>query len=98
VWLAFTSRAAVDSSLRPLRDEGYDALLNGCRAIVADLAAAGLARADAPGEAERLHAWLDGLAVHAAMRPDLHPAESLTAAIARHLDGLALEARSVDRA
>jgi hypothetical protein len=31
-------------------------------------------------------------AVHAAMRPDLHTPESLTAAVARHLDALASEA------
>jgi AcrR family transcriptional regulator len=91
VWLAFTSRAIADPALRHLRDEGYDALQAGCRAILTDLAAAGLAPTDIQAEAERLHAWLDGLAVHAAMRADLHTAESLTAAIARHLDALAIE-------
>jgi AcrR family transcriptional regulator len=91
VWLAFTSRAAVEPTLRPLRDEGYDLLRAGCHTIVADLSAVGLAPVDVPAEAERLHALLDGLAVHAAMRPDIHTAESLTAAIAHHLDGLASE-------
>ncbi len=91
VWLAFTSRAMVDPALRALRDEGYDALRAGCHTIVADLSAAGLAPTDVPAEAERLHALLDGLAVHAAMRPDIHTAESLTTAIARHLDALATE-------
>jgi AcrR family transcriptional regulator len=89
VWLAFTARAITDPILRALRDEGYDALLAGCRAIVTDLAAAGLAPDDVQAEADRMHAWLDGLAVHAAMRADLHTAESLTAAIDRHLDALA---------
>jgi hypothetical protein len=42
VWLAFTSRAMVDPALRALRDEGYDVLLAGCRAILTDLSAAGL--------------------------------------------------------
>ncbi|WP_344884151.1 TetR/AcrR family transcriptional regulator [Nonomuraea antimicrobica] len=96
VWLAFTSRAMVDPALRALRDEGYDALRAGCQTIVADLSAAGLAPTDVPAEAERLHALLDGLAVHAAMRPDIHTAESLTAAIARHLDALATERASRD--
>ena len=91
VWLAFTARAAVDPTLRALRDEGYDALRDGCRAIVAELSEAGLAPTDVPAETERLHALLDGLAVHAAMRPDLHTAESLAAAISRHLDALAVE-------
>jgi len=81
----------VDPALRALRDEGYDALLAGCRAILTDLSAAGLAPTDVQAQAERLHAVLDGLAVHAAMRPDIHTAESLTAAVARHLDALAVE-------
>lgn len=91
VWLAFTVRAMVDPGLVGLRDAGYDALRAGCLAMVTDLAAAGLAPADVHAEAERLHALLDGLATHAAMRPDVHDAESLTAAVARHLDGLAAE-------
>ncbi|MFC5267023.1 TetR/AcrR family transcriptional regulator [Kribbella qitaiheensis] len=91
VWLAFTSRAMVDPSLRVLRDEGYAALEAGCRALLTDLSAAGLAPTDVTAEAERLHAWLDGLAVHAAMRPDIHTAEKLTAAITYHLDALATE-------
>ena len=91
VWLAFTSRAMVDPALRALRDEGYDALRAGCRAMLTDLSAAGLAPADVPAEAERMHAWLDGLAVHAAMRADSYTAEKLTAAITYHLDALATE-------
>ena len=91
LWLAFTSRALVDPALGDLRDEGYDALRAGCRAILTDLSAAGLAPTDVHIETERLHALLDGLAVHAAMRPDIHTAESLKAAIGRHLDALAIE-------
>ncbi|GAA3771558.1 TetR/AcrR family transcriptional regulator [Plantactinospora mayteni] len=98
VWLAFNSRAMVDPALRALRDEGYDALRAGCQAMVTDLSAAGLAPTDVRTEAERLHALLDGLAVHAAMRPDIHTAESLTAAIARHLDALAIERSARDAA
>jgi AcrR family transcriptional regulator len=94
VWLAFTARAAVDPTLRGLRDEGYDALRTGCHAIVRQLSVAGLAPVDVPAEAERLHALLDGLAVHAAMRPDVHTARHLRAAIARHLDALANERAS----
>ena len=43
VWLAFWSRVMVDPALRDLNDEGYDALRAGCRAILTDLSAAGLA-------------------------------------------------------
>ncbi|MEV6983686.1 TetR/AcrR family transcriptional regulator [Sphaerisporangium sp. NPDC051017] len=93
VWLAFTARAAYDPALRPLRDGGYEALRAGCHTMIMDLSDAGLAPADVPAQTERLHALLDGLAVHAAVRPDLHTAESLTASVARHLDGLAIERR-----
>ncbi|PZG07281.1 TetR family transcriptional regulator [Micromonospora craterilacus] len=96
VWLAFTSRATVDPALSALRDEGYDALRAGCQTMITDLSAAGLAPTDIPAETERLHALLDGLAVHAAMRPDIHTAQSLAAAIAHHLDALAT-ARSARR-
>ncbi|MEV0153819.1 TetR/AcrR family transcriptional regulator [Micromonospora sp. NPDC050686] len=92
IWLAFTSRALVDPTLRDLRDEGYDALRAGCQVILTDLSAAGLAPTDIPVETERLHALLDGLAVHAAIRPHIHTAQSLRAAIAHHLDALAIEA------
>lgn len=98
IWLAFTSQAMVDPALRAMRDEGYEALLGGCRALVAGLSAAGLAPTDISAEAERLHALLDGLAVHAAMRPERHPAGSLTAAITRHLDALATERAAQDAA
>ncbi|MCW6003680.1 TetR/AcrR family transcriptional regulator [Micromonospora sp. CPCC 205371] len=91
VWLAFTSRAMVDPALRALRDEGYQALRAGCETMITDLAAAGLAPTDIQAETQRLHALLDGLAVHAAMRPDIHTAQGLAAAIAHHLDGLATE-------
>lgn len=96
VWLAFTSRAMVDPTLQPLRDEGYAALRGACRAMVTDLAAAGLAPTDVPAQTTRLHAVLDGLAVHAVMRPDIHTAKSLTKAIAHHLDALATERSSHD--
>ncbi len=94
LWLAFTSRAMVDPALRDLRNEGYEALRAGCRVILTDLSEAGLAPTDVAAETERLHALLDGLAVHAAMRPDIHTAQSLTTAVAHHLDALAI-ARAV---
>lgn len=96
VWLAFTSRAVVDPELRAMRDAGYDALRAACRAIVTDLAAAGLAPTDVSDQAERLHAVLDGLAVHAAMRPDHHRAATLTKVVTHHLDALVIERLAQD--
>ncbi|MEU6041343.1 TetR family transcriptional regulator C-terminal domain-containing protein [Actinomadura sp. NPDC047616] len=88
VWLAFTARAMVDPELRALREEGHDTLLAGCRRIVRDLLPAGTPGEDVEVEAQRLHALVDGLAVHAAMRPDLHTPERLAALVSRHLDRL----------
>jgi hypothetical protein len=85
VWLAFTARAMTDPALRALRDEGYDMLRAGCRDLVAGLIAPGR---DPEREAARLHALLDGLAVHAAMRPDVDTPEAMRAVIACHLSEL----------
>ncbi len=82
VWLAFTARAMTDPQLRALRDEGYDTLRAGCRGLVAGLIGPGR---DLESETTRLHALLDGLAVHAATRPDIDTPESIRAVIARHL-------------
>lgn len=98
VWIAFTARAMADSSLSVERDVGYDALRAGCLAMVTDLSAAGLAPTNVQAEANRLHVLLDGLAVHAAMRPDIHTSRFLTDAIARHLDALAIERAASDAA
>jgi AcrR family transcriptional regulator len=82
VWLAFTARAMTDPELRALRDEGYEKLRAGCRGVVAGLLDPGR---DLEWEATRLHALLDGLAVHAAMRPDVDTPDAMRAVIAGHL-------------
>ncbi|GAA1910646.1 TetR/AcrR family transcriptional regulator [Streptomyces durmitorensis] len=82
VWLAFTARAMTDPELRTLRDEGYEALRAGCRGLVAGLVSPGR---DPEQETARLHALVDGLAVHAAMRPDVETPESMYAVVVDHL-------------
>ncbi|MFC5747282.1 TetR/AcrR family transcriptional regulator [Actinomadura rugatobispora] len=84
VWLAFNARALVDPELRALCEKAHDVLHAGCRE---------LARALAPGsdvelETDRLHALVDGLAVHAAMRPERATPTRMRAALTRHLDAL----------
>lgn len=88
VWLAFTARALVDPGLRTLRDEGYDMLRTGCVRLVEELLGPQAVRADVDREADRLHAFVDGLAVHAAMRPELNTPERMTALVSRHLEGI----------
>lgn len=90
VWLALTGGALVDPTLRMLRDEAYDGLHDLCARSVRALAESGDA---APGldldlETERLYAVIDGLAVHAVIRPERASAEQISAVLTRHLDGL----------
>lgn len=89
VWLAFTARALVDPALRTLCEEAHAAMRSGCRAIAASLAPDG----DVELEADRLHALVDGLAVHAALHPRAATPERMRAAVAAHLDELSRAGR-----
>lgn len=90
VWLAFLGAALSDPALRALNNETFD----GVRGIVVDalteLAESGHARPglDLAHEADRLHALVDGLTLHAVIRPEAVTPERLRTAVAAHLDGL----------
>ena len=94
VWLALTGKALVDPTLRALGDEAYDGLSELCKRSIRVLVESGEAAhgLDVDLETERLYAVLDGLAVHAVIRPQRVTAEGMTAVLARHLDGLRYEA------
>jgi AcrR family transcriptional regulator len=94
VWLAFTARALIDPELRAQHGEVHDALHQACASALEALAAAGRANASVATalQVERLHALLDGLAVHTAVRPDLMPPEQIVAVVRLHLDALEDEA------
>lgn len=90
VWLALTGKALVDPTLRALRDEAYDGLRGLCARSIRALVQSG---ETAPGldvdlETERLYAVIDGLTIHAVIRPEQAQAEDITTVLARHLDGL----------
>jgi AcrR family transcriptional regulator len=86
VWLAFTARALIDPQLRVRHAEIDDALrAASLRAVEMLGLPAGRERAL---EAERLHALLDGLALHGAMRPERLPARRIVGVLRRHLDEL----------
>ncbi|HET9289599.1 MAG TPA: TetR family transcriptional regulator C-terminal domain-containing protein, partial [Actinomycetes bacterium] len=75
VWLAFTDRALVDPDQRAIHQRIHDQLYGACVTAVTLLADAGLTPADldVPLEATRLQALVDGLALHAVMRPEKVP-------------------------
>lgn len=85
VWLAFTARALIDRTLRQLRDEAYDRLRGACQRWAAQLLPPQSSQVEL--ETERLFALVDGLAVHAAMRPAA--ADDLLAVLQHHLSQLA---------
>jgi AcrR family transcriptional regulator len=87
VWLAFTARALIDPGLRTQHDEVHDALHQASERALETLAAD--ADPATALEVERLHALIDGLAVHTALRPDLMPPERIVAVLRLHLDRLA---------
>jgi AcrR family transcriptional regulator len=91
IWLAFAGRARVDPSLRPLRDETHARVRELCRDAVETLRAHGEARPDLDVrlEAERLHALVDGLALHATLAPEVTTPARQVELLARHLDTLA---------
>lgn len=83
VWLAFTTRAMVDPELRPLRDDAHAALRGLCRQIAE---AGGSATPDDDGEL--LHAFVDGLALHAVVTPQVTTPERQKALLAAELDAI----------
>jgi AcrR family transcriptional regulator len=86
VWLAFTARALIDPQLRVRHAEIDDALRAASLRAVEML---GLPPGRERGlEAERLHALLDGLALHGAMRPERLPPRRIVTVLRRHLDEL----------
>jgi AcrR family transcriptional regulator len=86
VWLAFTARALIDPQLRARHAEIDDALRAASLRAVEML---GLPPGRERGlEAERLHALLDGLALHGAMRSERLPPRRIVAVLRRHLDEL----------
>jgi AcrR family transcriptional regulator len=96
VWLAFTGHALVDPDQRAIHQRIHDELNGACATAIALLADAGLVPGDLDVglEAARLQAVLDGLAVHAVMRPERVPPARIRAVIARHLDSLETEQTS----
>lgn len=87
VWLAFTARSLVDPALRHLRDQAYDRLRGACEGWVTELLPSRASAFQRQVETDRLFALLDGLAVHAAMRPG--STDHLLAVLHHHLAQIA---------
>ena len=91
VWLAFASRARVEACLQPLRDETHAEVRALCRQSIETLHDHGRTRPnlDTRYETERLHALIDGIAMHATLDPKVITPIRQIEMLARHLDTLA---------
>ncbi|OZB90226.1 TetR/AcrR family transcriptional regulator [Paenibacillus sp. XY044] len=90
VWFSFVVKSLSDESLRPLRHQVDDELRSIFVTVFNGLSEKRLLL---PGldfaiEVERFYAVLDGLAIHAVMRPDRVTPEVMVAVIERHLVSL----------
>jgi DNA-binding transcriptional regulator YbjK len=83
VWLAFTTRALIDPTLRPLRDQAHAELRDLCHAVARLLGAASSLR-----DGDRLHALVDGLALHAVLAPTITTPARQREILAAELDTL----------
>lgn len=92
VWWAFVNQALVDESLHEHASQVYDALRQGMVDAINWLRRKGELK---PGlsparEAERLYALVDGLAIHAILKPDAMPARTIRQVLDHHLDTLCI--------
>jgi AcrR family transcriptional regulator len=86
VWLAFTARALVEPELRELRDRAHLGLRSLCTTAVELLGAP-----DREREAERIHALIDGLALHAVLDPATTTPARQVELLGAQLDALAAQ-------
>lgn len=87
VWIAFNIKALVDPHLSELSSRVYEEMKTGIRNIIEGLVKLGLSGTDMKIEEEagRLHALIDGLALHAVMKPDQFNEEKMKAILRNHL-------------
>jgi AcrR family transcriptional regulator len=90
VWLLLAARAPADPVARNRLAEADDGVRRATELAVTTLADAGLMAPDrgVPSETARLHALVDGLALHALLHPELMPPDRVRAVLADHLDDL----------
>ena len=88
VWLALEVESRTDARLAPLARETHDGLRAVVAAVVRAVAPA-LPPASAELEVDRLHALVDGLALHGVLHPGLATPERLRAALSAQVAELA---------
>jgi AcrR family transcriptional regulator len=90
IWLAFVAKAITDPALQSLNARVYDDLRELLRRMVQSVVRP---EQDLEMEVERLYALVDGLVVHAALRPDQWSPERLMRVLTYHVESLAKRVR-----
>ncbi|WP_040982769.1 TetR/AcrR family transcriptional regulator [Oceanobacillus jeddahense] len=90
VWLAFSAKVLVDKTLRELSDKVYGDMHEGLKNVVhalqlLDIAKEGL---DLEMEVNRLHAIVDGMAMHHLLNPEQFTHEEMMETLKYHLHSL----------
>ncbi|WP_368901792.1 TetR/AcrR family transcriptional regulator [Oceanobacillus oncorhynchi] len=90
VWLAFSAKVLVDKTLRELSDKVYNDMHEGFKNVVnalqlLDIAKDGL---DLEMEVNRLHAIVDGMAMHHLLNPEQFTHEEMMETLKYHLHSL----------
>ncbi|RUT27756.1 TetR family transcriptional regulator [Paenibacillus zeisoli] len=90
VWIAFMTKALADPSLKALGDQVFEKMRLGIHSIIESLVQLELAAVDLNVDLEtaRLHSLIDGLAMHAVIRPDSLSPERLEELVTLHLKSL----------
>ncbi len=88
VWLAMVVESRTDARLAPLARETHEGLRAMAAAVVHAVAPA-LPPESAELEADRLHALVDGLALHGVLHPDVATPQRLRATLHAHVAELA---------
>lgn len=93
VWFAFTTKSKTDPALKTLADKVYDEIRQAVATVIMYLVKLNLSRADLNEELEieRLYALVDGLSIHAVLRPDQMTSEIMESALSLHLASLCRE-------
>jgi AcrR family transcriptional regulator len=87
VWLVFSAKALVDVRLKQLSKQVYEEMRHGFNRVIQVLQKLGLARDDlrVDLEAYRLHALVDGMALHHLMYPEKLTRQELIETLHYHL-------------
>ncbi|MBB6023892.1 AcrR family transcriptional regulator [Paenibacillus sp. JGP012] len=90
VWYAFTAKSKTDPAFKKLADTVYNDIRRAVEIAITSLTKLNLFRPDLDQELEieRLYALVDGLAIHAVLRPDQVNGKLMDEALSLHLTSL----------